>query len=123
MRKKILSKNIATIVLVTSSQLAVAAQLEKVVVTAQKIEEGLQDVPIAVQTFSADGDFELFFGTEETSPNPGSLGVVDVRIGGGVDDMNYGAFVYIVMPSENQVRRFISSEHYIELNKEPPPPQ
>jgi len=76
-----------------------------------------------VQTFTPEGEFELFFGTEETSPGPGSLGVVDVRIGGGIDDVNYGAFVYLVVPSENQVRRFISSEHYIELNKEPPPPQ
>ncbi len=76
-----------------------------------------------VQTFTLDGIFELFFGNEETSPSPGSLGVVDVRTGGGVDEVNYGAFVYIVMPNENQVRRFISSEHYIELNQEPPPPQ
>jgi hypothetical protein len=76
-----------------------------------------------VQTFTPQGDFELFFGNEETCPSPGSMGVVDVRIGGGLDEVNYGAFVYIVIPSENQVRRFISSEHYIELNKEPPPPQ
>jgi len=76
-----------------------------------------------VQTFTPQGDFELFFGNEEICPAPGSMGVVDVRIGGGADEVNYGAFVYIVFPSENQVRRFISSEHYIELNKEPPPPQ
>jgi len=60
MNKKILSTRISALLVATASPLYVAgistasaAQLETVIVTAQKIEEGLQDVPIAVQTLSA----------------------------------------------------------------------
>ena len=36
-----------------------------------------------IQVFTADGDFDLLFGNDELTPAPASLGVVDVRIGGG----------------------------------------
>ncbi len=75
-----------------------------------------------VQLFSSEGEFELFFGNNEIIDEPGSLGVVDVRVSGEVDGVNYGAFVYIVVPGDHMVRRFISNEHYIDLTGTPPPP-
>ncbi|MFT4518075.1 MAG: iron complex outermembrane receptor protein [Halioglobus sp.] len=99
MTKKILSRSISTIVLLTTSQLAAAAQLEVVVVTAQKIEEGLQDVPIAVQTFSADqvenltaqdiGDLGLYMPNVDTSRSPNQP-VFKIR-GIGTSDFGIGA--------------------------------
>jgi len=75
-----------------------------------------------IQVFTADGEFVLVFGNDELTPAPASLGVVDVRIGGGADDVDYGAYVFMVVPERSEVRKFISSEHYIYLHKEPPPP-
>ncbi|MFK7976992.1 MAG: TonB-dependent receptor [Halioglobus sp.] len=79
MNKKALSVAISALTaatIATTSQLASAA-LETVIVTAQKIEEGLQDVPIAVQTFSSEqienltaqdiGDLGLFMPNVDTS--------------------------------------------------------
>ncbi|MBU2502300.1 hypothetical protein KJ682_13290 [bacterium] len=75
-----------------------------------------------IQVFAPDGDFDLLFGDLEQSPRPTSLAVVDVRIGGGADEVNHAAYVFLVHPDEGEVRKFISSEHYIYLNQEPPPP-
>ena len=75
-----------------------------------------------VQVFQPDGLFELAFGDEENTPGPVSLAVVDVRIGSGAEDVDYAAYVYMVLPGSGEVRKFISSEHYIFLNQEPPPP-
>lgn len=74
-----------------------------------------------IQIFSADGYQELQFGTAESCPAPTSLALVDVRIGTGEEDVNYAAYVFMVTPGTGQVRRFISSEHYIYINREPPP--
>jgi hypothetical protein len=46
---------------------------------------------------------------------------VDIRVGTGADDVDYAAYVFIVTPGTGQVRRFISSEHYIYIHREPPP--
>lgn len=75
-----------------------------------------------IQVFTPEGDFDLLFGNAELTPAPASLGVVDVRIGGGAEDVDYGAYVFVVVPERSEVRKFISSEHYIYLHKEPPPP-
>ncbi len=75
-----------------------------------------------VQVFQADGLWDLSFGDDESTPGPVSLDVVDVRIGSGATDVDYAAYVFMVLPAQNEVRKFISSEHYIYLNQEPPPP-
>ena len=75
-----------------------------------------------IQVFTPDGTPDLQFGNDELTPGPVSLDVVDVRIGGGLEDVNYAAYVFVVIPGQNQVRKFISSEHYIHLNQVPPPP-
>jgi len=74
-----------------------------------------------IQVFSAAGYHELQFGTAESCPAPSSLALVDVRVGTDEADINYAAYVFMVTPSTGQVRRFISSEHYIYINREPPP--
>ncbi len=75
-----------------------------------------------VQVFQPDGLLDLTFGDDEQTPAPVSLDVVDVRIGGGAEDVDYAAYVFMVLPGSGEVRKFISSEHYIFLNQEPPPP-
>ena len=74
-----------------------------------------------IQIFSAAGHYELQFGTAESTPAPTSLAVVDVRVGTGVGDVDYAAYVFVVTPGSGHVRRFISSEHYIYIHREPPP--
>lgn len=74
-----------------------------------------------IQVFSAAGYQELQFGTAGSCPAPTSLALVDVRVGTGEEDVNYAAYVFMVTPGTGQVRRFISSEHYIYINREPPP--
>lgn len=98
MNKKTLSASISAIVLATSSQL-VTAQLEEVLVTAQKIEEGLQDVPIAVQTFSSTqienltaqdiGDLGVFMPNVDTNRSPNQP-TFKIR-GVGTSDFGVGA--------------------------------
>lgn len=74
-----------------------------------------------IQIFSAEGNYELEFGTAESCPAPSSLAVVDVRVGTGINDVDYAAYVFVVSPGTGHVRRFISSEHYIYIHREPPP--
>ncbi len=75
-----------------------------------------------VQVFLPDGNPDLSFGDAEATPGPVSLDVIDVRIGSSAGDIDYAAYVFMVLPAQNEVRKFISSEHYIYLNQEPPPP-
>lgn len=75
-----------------------------------------------VQIFSAQGDLKDIFGSGDgLYPSPGSLGVVDVRVASGADGVHYGAYVYLLVPLENQVRRFISPEHYSTVYGDIPP--
>jgi hypothetical protein len=74
-----------------------------------------------VQIFTPDGYYEMLFGSEEMTPSANSLGIVDVRTGSGEEDVNYGAYVFVVVPELQSVRKFISAEEYIRINQEPPP--
>lgn len=76
-----------------------------------------------IQTFDALGEYVLQFGTEQTSPAPSSLAVVDVRVDAGADGMHYGAFVFVLVPGSSTVQKFISSQHYIHIHRAPPPPE
>ncbi len=77
-----------------------------------------------IQIFSSGGDLDLQFGSTDDTPGVTSVGVYDHRIGSGADDVNYGAFVFVLVPGENQILKFISSEHSNFLNEDlPPPPQ
>jgi len=75
-----------------------------------------------IEIFSRQGDFELQLGSLPETPGATAVGVYDHRTGAGVDQVNYGAFVFVLIPGENQVRKFISSEHADYLNQELPPP-
>jgi hypothetical protein len=74
------------------------------------------------QMFTQDGYYSMSFGSEEASPMPGKLAVVDIRIGSNDDDWNYGAYLFCIDGDSGAIRKFISSEHYIHINQEPPPP-
>lgn len=74
-----------------------------------------------ISVFTVDGHYLLQFGDPNSCPSPSSLALVDIRVGTGADDVDYAAYVFIVTPGTGQVRRFISSEHYIYIHREPPP--
>ncbi|MBK6899480.1 MAG: hypothetical protein IPH09_09485 [bacterium] len=73
-----------------------------------------------VQVFSDHGVFEMTFRDTSRTLDPVSIGVVDVRIAGG--GVNYGAYVFTLSGADGTVRRFISYDHYLSLNDDPPPP-
>ncbi len=75
-----------------------------------------------VQIFTARGDYRMLFGSAAITPAPSSLGLVDWRRGSAAGAVNYGAYVFLLAPGGGEVRKFISSEHYIYLNQQPPPP-
>jgi len=74
------------------------------------------------QMFSADGYHDMTFGSIEMSPIPVRLSIVDWRIGSGADDVNHGAYLFSIDEETGAIRKFISSEQYIYINQEPPPP-
>jgi hypothetical protein len=74
-----------------------------------------------IQTFSHAGYYEILFGTAQLTPQPGCLGLIDVRTGSGADDVNYGAYVFVLTTDSNVVRKLISSDQYTYINREPPP--
>jgi len=69
-----------------------------------------------IQMFSADGDYILQFGSEEETPDPVSLGVIDQIV---PDAVHYGAYVFVHLDGTNKIVRFISAEHakYLEQDK------
>ncbi|MBK9304335.1 MAG: hypothetical protein IPM94_10710 [bacterium] len=73
-----------------------------------------------VQIFSDTGVYEMTFRDVSPTSDPVAIGVVDVRIAGG--GVNYGAYVFTLSGADGKVRRFISYDHYMSLNDEPPPP-
>ncbi len=75
-----------------------------------------------VEIFNFVGEFELQLGSLPETPGVTAVGVYDHRTGVGPDAVNYGAFVFVLIPGENQIRKFISSEHADYLNQELPPP-
>ena len=52
------------------------------------------------------------FGDEEMLPGPTRLAVTDFRVGDSADDVHFGAYIFVVIPSLNEVRKFISAEQY-----------
>jgi hypothetical protein len=70
-----------------------------------------------IQVFTAEGDHVLEFGSAEKTPAPRSIGVIDQVTPRGV---HFGAFVFVHLPAENLVVRFISSEHKDYLAEEKP---
>jgi hypothetical protein len=63
----------------------------------------------------------MLFGSQEKTPGPVSLGAVDWRTGSGETEINYGAYVFLVVAGQQEVRKFISSEQYIFINQDLPP--
>jgi len=75
-----------------------------------------------IQIFKPKGSYdEVQFGSAEMSQGPVSIGVVDVRTGSGEFDVNYGAYVFVLVPQLQRVHKFISHEQYIHINQVPPP--
>ncbi len=75
-----------------------------------------------IQLFNPDGSYVMLFGTDASTPGPVSLGSVDWRTGALAGNINYGAYLFVLTPGTNQVRKFISDAQYTYINKHPPPP-
>lgn len=74
-----------------------------------------------IQIFSRMGYYVLLFGSPLLTPQPAWLGLIDVRTGSGAEDVNYGAYVFLLTPGSNVVRKLISAEQYTYINNRPPP--
>ncbi len=70
-----------------------------------------------------DGEFDLSFViNDEGISIPGSLAVVDRTVTPTLT--HFGAYIFVVFPEENMVRKYISFEEYQQRNPgTPPPPQ
>lgn len=75
-----------------------------------------------VQIFAATGGWEMVYGDGDLMPAPAGMGVVDWRTGSDADDINYGAYIFVLLEATGEVRRFISFDQFTYVNQEPPPP-
>lgn len=75
-----------------------------------------------VQIFAATGGWEMVYGDESLMTAPSGIGVVDWRTGSDAGDINYGAYIFVLMHETGEVRRFISFDQFTYVNQEPPPP-
>lgn len=72
-----------------------------------------------VQRFSAQGRYDLAFGDSALTPNPRAVAVMDAAFDVGPDDIDHGAFLWVI--GDGAVRKFISGDHYEHINEQPPP--
>ena len=75
-----------------------------------------------IQIFAATGGWEMVYGDESLMTSPAGIGVVDWRTGSDAGDINYGAYIFVLMHETGEVRRFISFDQFTYVNQEPPPP-
>ena len=73
-----------------------------------------------VQIFTPKGVYAIRFGNAARTPAPTAMGTIDWRVS--VTKVNYGAYLFAVIPGHGEVRRFISAAQYIYVNQQPPPP-
>ena len=76
-----------------------------------------------IQIFDASGDYDLLFGNPEDTPAPISLGTVDVVSDPANNVINFGAFVFVLLEGQGQVVKYISADHYNDINTGEPPPE
>ena len=77
-----------------------------------------------IQVFSRIGEWEpekLKIGLPEDIPHPTAIGVYDVHYGSSAGDVNYAAFVYVLVPELNRIVVYISKEHEALSNVDFPP--
>ncbi len=72
-----------------------------------------------VQVFFPTGELDLIFGGGDETIGVTAIAIYDHTTGTGI---NYGAFVFVLVPGENKILKFISSEHADTLNEDLPPP-
>ncbi len=74
-----------------------------------------------VQVFDASGDYALLFGNPTSTPEPVSVCVIDKVNGAGANQINYGAYVFIILKDQSTVMKYVSNEQANEDNLPPPP--
>jgi len=77
-----------------------------------------------VQVYLAGGkiDTDLQFGSIEDMKSLSSIALYDFSTSASTGDVFFAAYVYVVVPEENVVRRFISSDYRDTLDEDLPPP-
>jgi len=75
-----------------------------------------------IQIFDRYGDYLFEFGSPDRTPGPARITTLDLPKGALSTDIEYGAFIYVAYPERNEVRRYISNDYYIYVNRRPPPP-
>lgn len=75
-----------------------------------------------VQLFDSLGDYDRKIGTEIDTPGPTAIGVYDIADGSNAEDVQYAAFVYVLVPELNRIVRYISKEYEANNREEIPPP-
>ncbi len=75
-----------------------------------------------LQVFTAAGVDTMLFNMQAVLTRPAALGIVDARTGAGQDDVAYGAYVFALSRAAGIIERFISYEHYTNINPSDPPP-
>ncbi len=73
-----------------------------------------------IQIFEASGDYVLLFGNPEHTPRPVSLGLVDVVSDPANNQVNYAAYVYIVLEGSDTVLKYISNDQANDEGLPPP---
>lgn len=72
-----------------------------------------------VQIFTAFGEYSVAYGDSARLPSPEAIAVSDEAFNVGADDIDYGAFMWII--GDGAVRKYISGDHYDHINEQPPP--
>jgi len=67
-------------------------------------------------------DTDLQFGSIEDMKSLSSIALYDFSTSASTGDVFFAAYVYVVVPEENVVRRFISSDYRDTLDEDLPPP-
>lgn len=73
-----------------------------------------------VQVFAATGEYVLLFGNPDVTPQPISLGLIDVISDPANNIVNYGAYVFVLPANANTVLKYISNEQANDEGLPPP---
>ncbi len=73
-----------------------------------------------IQIFDRYGAYLFEFGSPERTPAPARITTMDIGTAAGVTE--YAALAFVAYPERDEVRRYISNDYFIFVNRKPPPP-
>lgn len=75
-----------------------------------------------IQIFDPQGYFDLWFGNADIIAAPTSLALVEKRTGTAADEIFPAGFVYVLVPTEGKIVRFIDRDYFNARSESQPPP-